>query len=73
MADKEQTRFSVDFKFASRCCHCGKPMEGISIDRYDREPGPLGAIVGRDVYVMWVNPAHDCTFLSIAEKAKEAA
>ena len=65
-----QTSFEVTHRFVSACVHCGKPMASMSISRYDREPGPMGAMFIADVYKMWIDPAHDCTYLSIDAKDK---
>lgn len=73
MSNKSQTEFSETYKFASRCSHCGKPMGYMSIDRWDKEQGPMGSMFKRDVFVMWIDPQHECDYLSITEKVKEAA
>lgn len=66
--DQAQTSFSEDYRFVSKCTSCGKPMGHMSIDRFDREPGPLGAMFTRRVFVMWIDPTHDCDYLKIEPK-----
>jgi hypothetical protein len=68
-----QAHFTEDYKFVSACVHCGKPMAAISIDRWDREPVPLGQMFKRDVFKVWVDPQHECSYLTISETAPIAA
>jgi ribosomal protein L34E len=71
MKDKSQMEFQETHRFVSACVHCGKPMQGMSIDRYE-SVGP-GQVEQRDVYRVWIDPEHDCSYLSITVKEKAAA
>jgi hypothetical protein len=64
MAD-HQMSFTEDYKFLSACSHCGKPMAGMSIDRYE-SVGP-GQVEERNVFRVWIDPKHECTYLKIEE------
>lgn len=65
---KVQAEFEERHRFVSACVHCGKPMASMSIERYE-SVGP-GRVEERDIYRVWIDPEHDCTYLSIDAKDK---
>lgn len=64
----EQCSFTEEHRFVSACVHCGKQMAGLSVERYE-SVGP-GQVEKRRIYTVWIDPAHDCTYLSIDAKDK---
>lgn len=73
--DKPQTpqaRFSEDYKFVSACAHCGKPMASMSISTIDRAPYPGSPFERMDVFKVWIDPRHECNYLTIKETPQES-
>lgn len=68
-----QAGFTTEYKFVSKCAHCGKPMASMGIDRWDRRNEPGGEFFERDVYLVWVNPEHDCDYLKIVARSNAAS
>ena len=66
-----QACFSEDYKFVSMCVHCGNPMGSMSISKY--ESVGAGRVEERDIYQVWIDPEHECNYLTITAKKPESA
>jgi len=60
-----QAEFSDTYKFISSCTHCGKPMARMSISQFERVGFDMEEA---DVYKVWIDPQHECTYLKIEAK-----